>query len=65
MGTYDTHIKRDERIAAEVESFRQARFPGIQTAAHPPPRPGEALYPILAYRPSRGFLKRLRTGLRP
>lgn len=59
-GLYQVHLRCDEKIAAEVELFRQECFPDFGSLCARRNGLGKALYPPKAYTPSVQFLKKLR-----
>ena len=61
-GPYQTHLRCDEKIAAEVERFRQERCAEFGALVTRPTGLGKALYPPKVYVPSSAFLRRLRSA---
>ncbi len=61
-GSFASHVRLDERIAADVELYRLMHFP----PAHRSPlhTAAKALYPAWIYRPSQSFLRRLAASRR-
>ena len=59
-GRYASRLSMEERIAADVEVFRQEHFPdrsAMQVVTLTQPQP---LYPPRVYQPSEEFLRKLR-----
>jgi hypothetical protein len=61
-GPFESQLHRDERIAAEVELYRQVHFSADRH--HSFAGRGNLLYPVGVYSPSEGFLRRLAAARR-